>query len=728
MPKVLSPSTATPNGDTLDHYTRLLEQIVSGQPLEMILTAIVELVEEQLPDALASILLLSEDGQFLRHGAAPSLPQSYNEAIDGVAIGTGVGSCGNAAATGRITIVEDIASHPFWHDYKTMALQAGLRSCWSQPVLSHQQKVLATFAIYYRQPQSPAPQHLQTLASLSALTRTAIEHSHVSKRFRLAQTLAQHLPVGLMVTDHHQRIVDANPALCHATGYQRQQLVGSSPELIAPELNAARFGELVQQAGREGWHGELLCRRRNTESYTAEVRLSAVHNERDELQYSLVLLTDVSESKRSQETIHYLANYDVLTDLPNRNLFYQRLSDSMERARRQQQPFALLLLDLDYFKEINDQLGHEAGDELLMKTGSRLNQCLAGHDVLARLGGDEFAIICHGDWLEMANQVVNTVHQPCRLRHIHQQRVTASIGLAIYPEHGDTIERLMKAADQAVYGAKALGRNGYCLFDSQMEESAREQASLHQELHTALEKQQLELFYQPLVDVRSGQVCQLEALLRWNNPRLGLVSPDKFIPLAEKTGLIRSIGHWVREQAMQQYQRLVDLNCAVPIAVNLSSAELYDDQLAERIGAQFQHYQLPPQALIIEITESLLIESKQNTQAFLQQLQDLGISIAIDDFGTGYSSLSYLAAFPVQKLKIDRSFIQQILQDDRKQALVSTMINLGHALGMEVTAEGIETEHERQLLAQQGCDTIQGYLISQPMPADAIEKYLQQII
>lgn len=715
--------TAPPNA--IESYTRLLEQIVSGQPLSDVLSGVAAVLEQQLPGALASILLITEDGKNLRHGAAPSLPYAYNQAVDGIPVGEGIGSCGTSAATGKATIANDIDQHPYWQNYRALAKQYGLRACWSQPVFNSEQQVLGTFAIYHSQPKEPNQEELNILDNMAKVAGAAIEQSHLSRRHKLAQTLARHLPVGLIVTDHQHRIIEANPALCESVGYLRQQLIGETPEIVCPSLDKRNFERLLLHSQRRGgWHGELLCRRRNSESYTAEVRFSQVHNEQDELQYAVLLLSDVSESKRSQETIHYLANYDVLTDLPNRNLFYHYLTECMEKAHKQQDKFALMLLDLDYFKEINDQLGHEAGDELLIKTGSRLMHCLGDKVTLARLGGDEFGIIVHEHWAEVAAAVVKTVNQPCRIRHIHQQRVTASVGLAIFPDHGDTIERLMKAADQAVYAAKDRGRNGFCLFDSHMEEHAQEQASLHQDLHKAHDDHQFELYYQPLINVQTGEVCQLEALLRWNNPRLGLVSPDRFIPLAEKTGMIREIGHWVRDSAMGQYQRLAQLGCALPIAVNLSSAELYDDQLAQRIIGQCQHYGLPANALVVEITESLLIDNKQDTQAFLQQLQQAGIAIAIDDFGTGYSSLSYLAAFPVQKLKIDRSFIQQIQQDTRKQALVSTMIDLGHALGMEVTAEGIETQQELDMLKSQGCDTIQGFLISRPMPAAQLEEFL----
>ncbi|MFC3680797.1 bifunctional diguanylate cyclase/phosphodiesterase [Bacterioplanoides pacificum] len=718
---------------SLSRYSHLLELMVSGTSLPQLLNELCYLIQDKKPDCLASVLLLSDDGKRLTHGAAPSLPQAYIDGINGVEIGDGVGSCGTAAFSGKLVIVEDIDNHPYWQPYKELAATGMLKACWSQPILGNDNQVLGTFAMYYQHPQAPDADDILLILEAARLARFGIEHHKAQLHARLSGLIAQHLPMGMMITDEQFNITDVNPAFTQMTGYSHADIAGKTPRMLANDSHQLEhYKDILQQLpSSRSWTSEVSARRKNQEVFTAEICFSVIRDEQGNIRQAVILINDISERKRSEETIQYLANYDVLTNLPNRNLCYERMTRAIEECRRQQQPFNVLILDLDYFKEINDNHGHDAGDELLVQTASRLQRCFGSSNTIARLGGDEFAVLITRPQdlarLELLLQdCLQLIAQPYRLRQVKDCRISSSIGIARFPNDGQTIEQLMKAADQAVYAAKDSGRNTYASFTPQMQQHAQTQALLHQELRHAAAEDQLELHYQPILDLRTNRVIQLEALVRWNHPQRGMIRPDLFIALAEKTGIIREIGYWVRQAALQQIKRFLAHGIRMPIAVNLSTAEFFDNELARHIIEQVDASGADPELLVIEITESLFIQNQADTRHFLDQLKEKNIRVALDDFGTGFSSLSYLSAFPVDKLKIDKSFIDRMCGDPRKQALVDSIINLGHALGMRVIAEGVEEQQQKDELARKGCDCIQGYLLSRPLNQAAIEDFLQQ--
>lgn len=726
--------TAHPPSLSIGRYNLFLEMLLSNRPLNNLLEELVLLIQEKQPGCIASIMLVSGDGKQLHKAAAPDLPDFYLEAIDGITIAKGVGSCGSAAASRHLVIVENIQTHPYWADYKDLAAKAGLAACWSQPIVNNSGKVLGVFGIYYPQPKHPTGQDLLLIHEAARLAQASIEFRRAQSHRSLTEAITSQLPVGLMITDRNFSIIEVNPAFTQITGYPQEEVIGKTPSLFInrndPSIN--QYVEIVSKLpDRRNWTGEMLIGRRNGERFTAELSFSVLRNEQNEIERCVALVSDISERKQSEETIQYQASYDLLTGLPNRNLFYERLNWMLERSRLQERTFAVMLMDLDYFKEINDTLGHDAGDELLVKIGSRLQQSLSRRETVARLGGDEFGFIIQGvsdreALVSLADKLLNTVGRSMSIRQIRDLRISASIGISLYPNDGSTLEHLLKAAEQAAYTAKNEGRNQHAFFTQAMHEEAQLKAMMHQELRHAVRDNQMELHYQPIRDLRTGRINHLEALIRWNHPERGRVRPDLFIPLAEKTGLIREIGEWVRFEALAMAGRLQNLGLLVPVAVNVSTAEFYDHSLADRIVEQAQGSGLPRGTLMVEITESLLIRSQQETRSFLQTLQDAGIRIALDDFGTGYSSLSYLAAFPAEKLKIDRSFIHEMHLDPRKQALVETIINLGHSLGMRVIAEGVETPEDESILLNRGCDLIQGYLLSRPLPEDETVRFLEQ--
>lgn len=715
---------------SLSRYSHLLELMVSGHSLYTLLDELCYLIQERQPGCLASVLLLSEDGLRLTHGAAPSLPQAYIDGINGVEIGQGVGSCGTAAFNKELVVVENINTHPFWQPYKELAAIGNLQACWSQPIFGANNQVLGTFAMYYNEPKAPSVEDIVLILEASRLARFGIEHSRAQTQGKLSTLVAQHLPMGMITTDENFLISGVNPAFTHITGFSEQDVMGKTPDtLVSTPDQLDHFREIIAKLPpSRSWTSEIQGKRKNQETYTAEICFSAIHDKNGNIIKSVALISDISERKRSEETIQYLANYDVLTNFPNRNLFYEHMTWAIEQGNHKNVSFSVAILDLDYFKEVNDNHGHDAGDELLIQAANRLKNCLNPGDTLARLGGDEFGIIISGnnkDHLEQTtHQFLSKLSKPFKLRQVKECRLSGSLGVARFPEDGATISQLMKAADQALYAAKAAGRNTCKHFTQEMQQEAVDQALMHQDLRHAVERNELELHYQPILDLKSNSITQLEALVRWNHPDRGLVRPDIFIPLAEKTGIIREIGYWVREAALKQIKHFSQLGFDLSVSVNLSTAEFFDNELADHILGQIKKAEVCPSKLTIEITESLFIQNQADTQNFLEKLKNNQVQIALDDFGTGFSSLSYLSAFPVDKLKIDKSFIDDMIGDKRKQALVDSIISLGHSLDMQVIAEGIEQKEQLSELEQKQCDSIQGYFLSRPLDAISIEMFL----
>ncbi|WP_419810291.1 EAL domain-containing protein [Bacterioplanoides sp.] len=721
---------------SLSRYSHLLELMVSGHSLHTLLEELCYLIQERQPGCIASVLLLSEDGLRLTHGAAPSLPQAYIDGINGVEIGHGVGSCGTAAFNKELVIVEDIDNHPFWGPYKELAAIGNLKACWSQPIFGANNQVLGTFAMYYNEPRKPSVNDIVLILEASRLARFGIEHSRAQTQGKLSTLIAQNLPMGMITTDENFLISGVNPAFTQITGFSAKDVIGKRPQaLVNTPGQLEQFKEIIAKLPpSRSWTSEIQGKRKNQETFTAEICFSAIHDQHGKMIKSVALISDISERKRSEETIHYLANYDVLTNLPNRNLFYEHMTWAIEKGSHNNAlTFSVVILDLDYFKEVNDNHGHDAGDELLIQAANRLKNCLDEGDTIARLGGDEFGIIISDadNTEKLANisqRCLSQLSKPFKLRQVKECRISGSLGIARFPEDGATIAQLMKAADQALYAAKAAGRNTCKHFTQAMQQEAVNQALMHQDLRHAVERNELELHYQPIMDINSdtdtATITQLEALVRWNHPERGLVRPDIFIPLAEKTGIIREIGDWVRSAALQQIKHFEQQGLNLCIAVNLSTAEFFDNNLADHILEQVQQAGVHPSKLTIEITESLFIQNQADTRDFLQRLKNNQIKIALDDFGTGFSSLSYLSAFPVDKLKIDKSFIDDMTRDSRKQALVDSIINLGHSLDMQVIAEGIEEQEQLAELKNKGCDSIQGYYLSRPLGALAIEHFV----
>lgn len=701
----------------------LLERITFQQRLDELLNEVVLKIEALLPGCTCSILLLDREGKHIRTGAAPNLPNFFVSAIDGLAIGPGVGSCGNAMFTGERTIARDLSTHPYWVQFWPLANQAGLRACWSQPIFSSGRKVIGAFAIYHKAPSEPDAFALNLLEMAAELIAIGIERKQSEDSLRKLSQAVEQSSNAIVITDSHVNIEYANACYLKNAGKELAEVLGQNPSIMhsgktAPEV----YEEMWRQLQRgESWKGELINLYADGQEHTDLAHISPIRNSAGVVTHFLAIQEDISDKKRTEERIKYLAHYDSLTGLPNRALLDELARYALSLAERSHDSLAVIFFDLDHFKNINDSLGHSVGDIMLVELSKRLVAAMRENDTISRLGGDEFILLLTGvdehKVEQVAQKLMQVVNAPFRIGE-YDLNVTASMGIAIYPNDGRDLETLSRNADAAMYRAKREGRNTYRYFTQEMQERSTRQLELVNALRQALEKQQFELHFQPQISMQTGAVLGAEALLRWRHPVLGNVSPAEFIPVAEDSGLILSIGEWVLRSAVQQWKQwqasgLPDLL----IAVNLSAVQFRHLDLPALVTRILEEADMPAASLELELTEGVAMHDPQGAIAVMNNLHDRGVRMSIDDFGTGYSSLSYLKQFKVYKLKIDRSFVRDINSDPEDRAIVSAVISMAKSLGLMTIAEGVETAEQLEFLREQKCDEVQGYFYSRPLPA-----------
>lgn len=836
----------------------VLDRMLAQRPLQETLSDMVRRLEQISPGMLVTIMLL-EQGRLRAH-AAPSLPVSYIEAIDGIVAAPGIGSCGHAAATGEMTVVEDILQHPNWAGFSELAQQAGLRACWSLPFKNDQGAVLGVFGIYHRRPMHPFPTDVALVTEFTRLAGLAVRQhqrdaerlqselrfratfeqaavgiAHLSpdgqwlrvnqrlcqmlgysraeliqrtfqevthpddldadltltrqllageisrlameKRYlrrdgstlwaNLSATLVRHTngtpyyfiaviediglrkqqeqalrqaatvfestQEGVLVVDARRRVLTSNPAFTQITGLTAQQVLGRRlPLLPGNDLDRTRYRTLwrkVQECGY--WQGELNSRRRDGSRFPFWLTISRVRDCDPELPQYVLTFNDLSQYRDSQERLAHLAHFDPLTDLPNRLYAMERLSHALDHAQRHNERVALLYFDLDNFKTVNESLGHRVGDDLLVAVARRLQQRLRNEDTLARLSSDEFLVVLENlhrpeEAANIARTLIELLERPLPLGSGGREAyLSASIGISLYPDDGLSSDDLLRNADSALHQAKQEGRNTFRFYTEGLTHQAHTRLSLEVHLRQALKRNEFVLHYQPLVNASTGEPIGVEALLRWNS-REGMVSPAQFIPLAEETGLIVPIGNWVLREACRQMQfwrqEGLPLNT---LAVNLSPRQFRQADLLQQVREALHDSGLPAEHLELEITEGALIENLEQTQATLAALKSLGLKLAIDDFGTGYSSLAYLRRFPLDKLKVDQSFMRGVPEDQANLEIVATIVGLARNLKLCVLAEGVENGEQLQALRQLGCDQCQGYLFSRPLSAMRLAHWLR---
>lgn len=560
--------------------------------------------------------------------------------------------------------------------------------------------------------------------------RNISERKKDEESLKLAASVFSNSRECMVVTDHNGSIIDVNPAFTQVTGYQKHEVLGKNPSILASGIHGDEFyAKLWQCLSKDGrWEGEIYNKRKDGEVFPEWLSINAIYQADGSVSHFIALYRDITEQKKSTEIIWRQAHYDPLTNLPNRRTLSDHLNHQLSVAQRNQTLSAVLFIDIDDFKHINDSLGHDMGDLLLQRVAQRLRDNTRSQDMIARQGGDEFIVVM-GDLssispvIRLAERLLTSFERPFLLKE-ETIFVSASVGLAFYPNDGETAAELLKKADQAMYAAKQAGKNCFRCFTQIMQDQAEQRIRLVRELRYALQDSQFELYYQPIVSLKTGKVAKAEALIRWNHPERGLVAPDEFIPLAEQTKLIIPIGEWVFNKSCQVLKTLQQrYGEDFRLSINVSPVQFAD---AECKLLKWPEYlsgnDIQPSSIVVEITEGLLMDNKGKSLSALLHFRDAGFQVSLDDFGTGYSSLAYIQEYDIDYLKIDRHFVQQLNGPADSAILCESIIVMAHKLGIEVIAEGVETLEQQQALADMGCDYVQGYLYSRPIP---LAKFIQ---
>ena len=649
----------------------------------------------------------------------------------------GQGPTGLAYREKRIVTVNDFQADPStapWHD--NTERQFGWGSSCSIPVLRNQSPY-AVLNVYSKEKNIFDEEVLKLMTELSLDLSFALDfYAHEAARrvaeekLELSAKVFSQSREAIIITDKENNIISVNRAFTDVTGYEEKEVFGKNPKLLASGRQDKDFYRELWETllKNNSWQGELWNRRIDGTVYPEWLSISVVRDEADDIVNHIAIFTDITQHKALEQQLEHLAHYDALTHLPNRLLLNSRVNYEIIVAERHKNTFALLFIDLDHFKNINDSLGHSIGDQVLIEVGQRLLACVREEDTVARLGGDEFNILLVDSTMKgaviVANKIITSLAAPI-FYQTYQLNITPSIGISLYPENGDSYETLSKNADNALYQAKKLGRNRYQFFTPSMQQQSRRRLDLEIELRQAIARNELMVYFQPQVNTETRQIIGAEALLRWQHPVWGMVSPAEFIPVAEDCGLILTIGDWVLKQAVIQARQWHDAGFPLTIAVNLSLAQFRANTLMETVEKTLAHYHLPPQFLELELTESIAMQTAERAIEITQQLTQLGIKLSIDDFGTGYSSLNYLQRFSLDKLKIDQSFTWNMIGNKDSENIVDAIISLAKSLNLKTIAEGVETQQQLEMFKEKNCDEIQGYYFSKPVPADEFNVLLE---
>ncbi|NJD33917.1 MAG: EAL domain-containing protein [Betaproteobacteria bacterium] len=572
-----------------------------------------------------------------------------------------------------------------------------------------------------------------------------------AEQMRLAASVFDGTSEAILISSPDNRIVSVNRAFCAMTGYDQTELIGRNPKLLkSGRHDRAFYQEMWSSLNNVGqWHGEIWNRRKSGEIYPERITISVLYDEDRKVLRYIAIAADITEQKEAEAVIWRQANYDLLTNLPNRRLLQERVRQALEKARQSDMSVAVLHVDLDHFNEVNDTLGQVCGDKMIIEAGARISSCVEeGTDTVAHLGGDEFAVVLSVPSAslprieQIASEILRGIAQPFSIGR-ETVYISASIGITVYPNDAVDMAGLLVNASQAKQLAKNEGRNQYCHFTESMRETAQARMQLTNEMRGALAANQFEVYYQPIVNLATGQTVKAEALLRWRHPVRGLVSPSEFIPIAEEAGMISEIGDWVFKEVALMASRWcrrcrfsvngncdkaetseADSPCQYQISVNKSPRQFFTGH-TDKVWIEYLHqHNIRSSCIVIEITEGLLLDRHPEVMEKLDAFRDIGIQVALDDFGTGYSAMSYLKKFDIDYLKIDQSFVRDIVTDPSDRAIAEAVIAMAHKLGMKVVAEGVETIEQRNLLADAGCDYGQGYYFAKPMPAAQFERLI----
>lgn len=564
------------------------------------------------------------------------------------------------------------------------------------------------------------------------LTREILDRKRAEEQLRLSAAVFANNSEAIVITDEHNNIVRVNDAFSRISGFSAEEAIGQNPRLFASgSMDKAFYQQMwTSLLENNGWTGEIWNKRKNGEIFPEWMILSLVRDEAGHITNHIAIYSDITERKHEEERFQFLANHDVLTGLPNRTLLTDRLEQALAFAERNKTRVAVLFIDLDHFKNINDSLGHDVGDELLRQAALRISACFRRTDTIARLGGDEFIAVLpeigsENEVISLSEKMLHAFAEKFMVNE-HQLSITPSIGISLFPDDALKPVTLMRNADIAMYRAKAQGRNTLQFYRPEMTTHATERLQMEMQLRHAIENDELFLHYQPQVDLNSGDMTGMECLIRWKHPEQGMISPARFIPIAEETGLILEIGAWVLREACTQGRIWQKQGYkVVPIAVNVSGVQFRGGKLAELVSETLHETGFDPHLLDLEITESVLMASGEASLDILNSLKALGLTLSLDDFGTGYSSLSRLKSLPLDYLKVDQSFVRDIATDPNDAAIVRAILSMSHEMNLKVIAEGVETTEQLEFLRGLKCLTFQGYLFSRPVPSEEIELYLK---
>ena len=568
-----------------------------------------------------------------------------------------------------------------------------------------------------------------------AYNELLVERQQSEHITRISAAVFEHASEAILISNADNIIEEVNPAFTEITGFQPEEVIGKTPSAFkSGRHEQAFYDHMWQEIQTNGqWQGEIWNKRKNGEIFPEYLAISVVKDQKGKVLQHIALFSDISKHKQYEQDIWYQANYDALTNLPNRNLLINRLAHEVDLVQRNDAQLAVLFIDLDRFKYVNDSYGHSYGDELIITIAQKFTKCLRKSDTIARLGGDEFVVLMPNvkqitSVERVASTLLKSASEPITLSNGHQAIVSASVGISIFPNDAQDAESLLKNADTAMYQAKELGKDTFCFFTTKMNHEVAKRMQLDIELRKAITNQEFCLHYQPVLDLTNNQIVGVEALVRWQHPTEGLIYPDTFIGIAEDTGLIVDIGRQVLNQAVADLKKIHQAGFNIHVAVNVSARQCVSSNfpITEDIAAILSEFDIPPKYLNIEITESMLIENTEQTKCTLQSIKDLGVDIYLDDFGTGYSSLSYLKQFPIDVLKIDRCFILKMLEDESDANLVKAIIEIGRSLKLDLVAEGVESEQHLDHLLALGCDFIQGYHVSKPIAFDQLMCFLRE--
>ncbi len=720
-----------------ESQSNIMRMLANHKPLAEVLEAIVtsgfsENTEYSNKGAICCFWLLNNDSTQFCRSIALDLSDFYIDYIKEMKLSNGLTPCATAVATGKPVIIENIQAHPYDANYKALASKVGVTACWTYPVITSTGKVQGVFSVYFNESLSPKDSDIAIIEQYADLASIAIERDRAESELTIAATAFQSQE-SLLITDANCIILRVNPAFTQSTGYPADEVIGKNAYMFKSNLHPADFYlEMWDSIRKTGaWQGEIWARRKNGEVYPKWLTISAVSGKDGVVSHYVGSGIDITQRKAAEEEIRNLAFYDSLTGLPNRRLLIDRLKHALAASARSKMYGAVLFLDLDNFKTLNDTLGHDVGDLLLQQVAKRLSATSREDDTIARIGGDEFVVILENlsdkpmeaaehakvicdKYLSILNESYTLSKYECLS--------SPSIGVTLFNDHQSGIEELLKQADIAMYQAKKAGRNAIRFFDPKMQDAINHLVNLDRELRVAIERQQFQLYFQVQVDI-TGRPLGAEVLIRWIHPEHGTIFPPTFIPLAEDNGLIFTIGKWVLDMACAQLKawELEASTRNLKLSINVSAKQFHQADFIKQVKTAIKNHAINPAMLKLELTESMLLDNIEDTIRTMSILKEIGIQFSLDDFGTGYSSLQYLKQLPLTQLKIDKSFVHDIAVDNSDQAIVRTTIVMAQTLNLEVIAEGVETIEQRNVLINSGCTCFQGFLFGQPMPIEQFE-------